>query len=179
MLVKAENSGFGYWHSIRHGSGMTNAIDAAKKKNDWLLFNLCRKDIEEVAEEVFGPAADVGGIKEWTVKIAQSQKEELFKFGADKSGAMWVEFFSEADELTEMKTNVAGIRFAHELVEMVTTHLEANNEAMLDKVTDYPADLYVQEKRRSVRISDYAPDEEPVDDSELDENEPPKRKAFK
>ena len=180
MLVKAENSGFGYWHSIRHTEGLINAIDTAKKKNDWMLFNLCRHDVEEVAEAMLGAGEDVNGGKSWTVKIAPSVKEDLFKFGSDKSGAMWVEFFSESDELADMKINVAGIRFAHELTEMVKAVLENDNETLLEKVTGYPVDIYVQEKRRSVKFVDYAANEDEDDGEgldELDENSPPKRKA--
>lgn len=170
MLVKAVNDSFGFWHSLRQGTGVASVVESAKKKGDWFPFNLCRKDIEEVAVSVFGPG-DQGALgQSWLVK-ADSARNELFRFGADRDGQMWVETFSELDEdeLPEMKLNVAGIRFMHELVEMSQKHLEENDVDLLDKVSEYPTDLYVQAKRRAPREinEDLMPSEE--NESETDD----------
>lgn len=170
MLTQTTNDNFGFWHSLREGSGISGTVDTAKKKDDWLPFNLARKSIAEMAVELFGDGETDGGKVSWMVKTDNEKKIELFRFGAEKDGQMWVEMWSEDDELSEMKLNVSGMRFMHELIETAKSVVQEKNPDLWEKLNDYPEDMYALSKKQKIILDGAEDDMEGVDEEMLDKS---------
>jgi hypothetical protein len=168
MLKQTTNDNFGFWHSLLEGSGISGTVDAAKKKDDWLPFNLARKNIAELAVELFGNGENDGDKSSWMVKTDNEKKIELFRFGAEKDGQMWVEMWSEADELSEMKLHVSGMRFMHELIETAKSIVQEKNPDLWEILNDYPEDMYALSKKQKIVLDGAEDDMEGSDDDLLD-----------
>jgi hypothetical protein len=157
LKVVQEKNGFS--HSLLQADGVLKAVESAKKQEDWLVFNLYRRDSAAVAEVLFGKNEQ----NRW---LLEGSRGEVYELEKSNNGYLSVGLVAQDDgmdeDVPENKLRVAGYRFM-EAFSTMARELESTHPKLFAALESYPSDIY----RRGNKTISVDVDEGVAEDEEI------------